>query len=639
MKQPTKAKNPQAMRLGELIEHLGLLTREELREALQVSQETGLPVGRILVMSGYIQDRMLNSVIEAQSMLREGLVDLDTIRAALDKMATSQLNLKQALEGGGFKLEEKRNYLLGDLLLDAGFIKKNEFDTAMVQANATGLPLGRTLVLCGLIPEELLAKAINAQVLLRDEKVTREQVIQSLRTAASRHQPIEVPLAEKGYYALPARQSLRLGEILLAAGVLSESELMTALELGLSNNKPVGQVLVDLRFIDEPVIIAALDLQKRVVEQTIKLEEATRLLSSIHRDGISLEAALETLKNPVPGVTDIAPTRPSQAATGPTFPEYLQLTKNISQEELQKALEAVLANPALVAKVLEAAGAIDNNVLNEALRSYQLFRQGRLSLEHACIVLDFCKRHEVSTDEALKALNWQQPDQQKPSPSERQKKVADWAENCKTAYAIYELGDLDEAEAQWTELIKQARDLEIHDLRLPRAIEVLAKIYETQSKLDQALELATQGLKIKKVLFAPNHFETAATLNYVASLAYRLQDYKLSEVHSRQYLKILEVLSGKDHPNVASALDNLALCCHLQNRFEEAAELYQRALMICKVALGENHPTTIRVLRKYAATLRALKRDAEAAHLDNRAMGVISGSWKTISLSTQESLF
>lgn len=99
------------------------------------------------------------------------------------------------------------------------------------------------------------------------------------------------------------------------------------------------------------------------------------------------------------------------------------------------------------------------------------------------------------------------------------------------------------------------------------------------------------------------------------------------------------MLSGKDHPNVASALDNLALTCHLQNRYEEAAELYQRALMICKSALGENHPTTIRVLRKYAATLRALKRDAEAAHLDNRAMGVISGSWKTISLNTQESLF
>lgn len=638
MKNPTKAKAPQGMRLGELIEKLGLLTRQELKDALQVSQETGLPVGRILVMSGYMQDRMLNSVIEAQSMLREGLLDLDSIRAALHKVQESSLTFKDALESTGFKLEEKRNYLLGDLLLDAGFIKKGEFDKAMEQSGATGLPLGRTLVLCGLIPEELLAKAINAQVLLRDEKVTREQVVQSLRTAASRHLPIEVPLAEKGYYALPARQSLRLGEILVAAGVLSESELMTALELGLSNNKPVGQVLIDLRFIDEPVILAALELQKRVVEQTIKLEEATRLLSAIHRDHISLEAALESLKNPLPGAGERGLGRP-QSGTGPTFPEYLQMTKNISQDELQRALEAVLTNPSLVAKVLEAAGAIDNNVLNEALRSYQLFRQGRLTLEHACVVLEFCKRHAVSTDEALKSLNWQQPDHEKPVPSVREKEIAAWAENCKTAYAIYELGDLDEAEKQWTDLIKKARELEINDLRLPRAIEVLAKIYETQNRLDQALDLATQGLRIKKLLFAPNHFETAATLNYVASLAYRLNDYKLSEVHSRQYLKILEVLSGKDHPNVASALDNLALTCHLQNRYEEAAELYQRALMICKTALGENHPTTIRVLRKYAATLRALKRDAEAAHLDNRAMGVISGSWKTISLNTQESLF
>jgi len=637
MKNSSKTKAPQAFRIGELIEDLGLLSRAEWQDALQVSQETGLPLGKILVMSGCLTNDLLSAVVEAQTMLREGLVDLPMARSALKTIKETDCTLQQALESLGFKPEVRASYLLGDLLLDSGFIRPKHLERALEQSNATGLPIGRTLVLSGFIPDGLLAMAINAQVLLRDGKVTREEVIQNLRSATSRQVPVVTPLSEQGYYALPARQSLRLGELLLGSGVVSEQELMTALEVGLANNKPVGKVLVDLHFIDEPIISAALDLQKRVVEQTIKLEEATRLLSAILRDGISLEEAIESLKQPAHPSSFSGAVKGSQS--GPTFAEFLELTKNLNKEELQRALEVALSNPQLVAKILESAAVIDKNIIHEALRSYQLFRQGRLPLEQACVVLDFCKSNQVSTDQALKALSWEQKDQERAAPTAREKQVAKWAEDCKTAYAIYELGDLDQAQGQWTELIERAKKLEIKDLRLPRAMEVLAKIYENQNKLDEALELAGQGLKIKRSVLAVNNFDTASSLNLLASLAYKLHDLKLSEEYSRRYLKMLEILSGEDHPNVASALDNLALTCHLQKDFEEAGKLYQRALTICTKSLGENHPTTVRVLRKYAATLRALNRDSEAAHFDSCAIAAISGSWKTLALPSQENLF
>jgi tetratricopeptide (TPR) repeat protein len=637
MKNDSKTKAPPTFRIGELIETLGLLSRRDWQEALQVSQETGLPLGKILVMSGHLTNDLLNAVIEAQTMLREGQLDLLTASAALGKIQESNCTFQQALDLIGFKPPEKPFYLLGDLLLDAGFIRPKQLQRALEQSNATGLPIGRTLVHSGFIPDGLLTMAINAQVLLRDGKTTREEVIQNLKTATSRQVPMGIPLADKGYYDLPARQSLRLGELLVASGVVSEQELMTALEIGLANDKPVGQVLVDLHFIDQPIISAALDLQKKVIEQTIKLEEATRLLSTIQREGINLEVALETLQQPTHPSSFSSVSKVGQEA--PTFPEFLELTKNLNKEELQKSLETVLSNPQLVAKILEVGGVIDKNIIHEGLRTYQLFRQGRLPLEQACIVLDFCKSNQVSTDQALKVLSWEQKDQEKPEPTEREKDVSHWAEDCKTAYAIYELGDLDEAEKQWIELIKRAKELEINDLRLPRALEVLARIYQNQNKFEQALELAGQGLKIKRTVLAVNNFDTASSLNLLASLAYKLDYLKLSEEYSRRYLKMLEVLCGPDHPNVASALDNLGLTCHLQKHYEEAEKLYQRALTICTKSLGENHPTTVRVLRKYAATLRALNRDSEAAHFDNCAIAAISGSWKTIALPSQENLF
>lgn len=293
----------------------------------------------------------------------------------------------------------------------------------------------------------------------------------------------------------------------------------------------------------------------------------------------------------------------------------------------------------MVAKILDVAGVIDKNVLQEALKCYQLFKQGRLSIEHACVVLEFCRKNQVSVDDALKALNWQQLDQMQKPISTREYHLAKWAEACRTAYAIYELGDLDQAEQMWAEILDRAEEIEINDVRHPRAKEVLAKIYETQNRHNEALDLFLESLKAKRTLFEENHFEIAATLNNVASLAYRINDLKLSEFYSRQYLVMLEVLSGPTHPNVASALDNLGLTCHLQKRYEEAAALYQRALEICTNTLGSEHPSTVRVMRKYATTLKALDKHEELSRLNGVVAGTISGSWKTLKLPTQDSLF
>jgi hypothetical protein len=77
----------------------------------------------------------------------------------------------------------------------------------------------------------------------------------------------------------------------------------------------------------------------------------------------------------------------------------------------------------------------------------------------------------------------------------------------------------------------------------------------------------------------------------------------------------------------------------LQNRYDEAAALYQRALEICTNTLGSEHPSTVRVMRKYAATLRALDKNEELSRLNGVVAGTISGSWKTLKLPTEDSLF
>jgi hypothetical protein len=93
-------------------------------------------------MSGYLKDDMLAAVVDAQSMIREGLIDIGMAKKVLAVVKQKQCTLNQALVESGVDSEIKRSNLLGDLLMEAGYIDEKRLKLALEQSTATGLPLG-----------------------------------------------------------------------------------------------------------------------------------------------------------------------------------------------------------------------------------------------------------------------------------------------------------------------------------------------------------------------------------------------------------------------------------------------------------------------------------------------------------------
>lgn len=62
----------------------GVLSAEELKHAMELNGETGLPLGRVLVMCGYIDEKELESAVWAQSLVKDGAITLDKAREALN---------------------------------------------------------------------------------------------------------------------------------------------------------------------------------------------------------------------------------------------------------------------------------------------------------------------------------------------------------------------------------------------------------------------------------------------------------------------------------------------------------------------------------------------------------------------------
>ena len=72
------------LRLGTILSPFGLLQEHEFDRALKVANETRLPVGKVLVMFEQITDNTLKAVIDAQWMLKDGLISIGQAQHAVD---------------------------------------------------------------------------------------------------------------------------------------------------------------------------------------------------------------------------------------------------------------------------------------------------------------------------------------------------------------------------------------------------------------------------------------------------------------------------------------------------------------------------------------------------------------------------
>src|SRR5215510_2317816 len=86
------------IRLGILMIDAGMITREDLEECLRMARETGLPVGRTLLLAAKTSETVLQAAVQAQSLLKDGLIDLKTAYAALKIVKEEKKSFDNALK-------------------------------------------------------------------------------------------------------------------------------------------------------------------------------------------------------------------------------------------------------------------------------------------------------------------------------------------------------------------------------------------------------------------------------------------------------------------------------------------------------------------------------------------------------------
>lgn len=285
--------------IGDLLIDLGLINKQDLQQAKRISKDTGLPMGRVLIMSGWIEEPHLQIVLDAQTHMREGKLTIERVKKAVDRAFKENVTFETAASDMGIVLANKTR--LGELMIAANLITEAQLQAGLETSSSSFLPIGRTLVLSGVLTEELLTTAINAQRLLREQKITRQQAVEGIRSARARTPEPSAQGKQRHFYKLPARNSVRLGELLISAGAITESQLLAAVEVGLVNGLSLGQVLIEMGFVDPQTLDASLAIQKMLAEEKIGMEAASKILFRVFSEKIPLTEALKTTtESPAP---------------------------------------------------------------------------------------------------------------------------------------------------------------------------------------------------------------------------------------------------------------------------------------------------------------------------------------------------
>lgn len=387
-------------RLGSILLLAELVTEQQMTQAMEIASSLSLPLGRAFVMLGFLSNNVIVAAIEMQSLLRDKLIDVPTLKAALQVVKTEGLSSGAALAKCGWTPKEDPVFTkLGELLLEAGIIRADQLEEALTIATKSQMPLGRVLIINNFVSHSMLWSALNAQVLIRDGRINRRQAVAGLKAGFARHKSIEASLMEQGIPVQSGPHKIKLGDMLVMAGLVNEQDLLNCLESCLLSDKPMGQVLIQKGLLTQDAIDLALTIQDMVSDGTVPPVAAGELLKQVAMH-----------KKPLPqAVQDLSFLSGTQAPI--KLGELFKLAGVITDDDINEALRLTVANTSLLGKILVATGHIDENTLNNGLRCQFLMRKGSLNEDKAVVALTYSQRMRCSFDEALKELGWDKIDQ------------------------------------------------------------------------------------------------------------------------------------------------------------------------------------------------------------------------------------
>ncbi len=150
---------------------------------------------------------------------------------------------------------------LAELLVQSGLISQRKLVSRIALAKRLGMTNRQILIYSGDISRELIMSAFRLYYLVMDRHISFRQAVEALSRVASEGITYQEALKDFGFSGSYAASPHSMGQLLKAANVLTDEDLVTALELSAEEAVPLGHILIQRGYASPDVVAMTLKVQ------------------------------------------------------------------------------------------------------------------------------------------------------------------------------------------------------------------------------------------------------------------------------------------------------------------------------------------------------------------------------------------
>jgi len=283
-------------KLGEILIAAHFVTENQVREAMRASDETGLPLGRILVLGQNLSEEMVSAALTAQVLLRDQRISFAQAVEGLKVARQKRMRVEDALaEQGYIPPPTKQKIKLGELYMLAELILETDLMVSLERGLSNHKPIGQIFLESGLSDQEVLDAALSLQEMVANGSLNALQAARALRQVALQRFSLAQALAEIQAVKSEPDDPYLLGTILRAAGIVSNGDIKKAVDMSIKNSGLFGRMLQAAGIIDDEFLNSSLRAQFLLREGLLGMDQAIIALNQCRQTGQSFDKVAQQL--------------------------------------------------------------------------------------------------------------------------------------------------------------------------------------------------------------------------------------------------------------------------------------------------------------------------------------------------------
>lgn len=279
--------------LTELLLSTDMITQEQLGRAIQKARDTGMQMGRVLVLNRDLSSWMMTAALSALILVRDGKINKQQAMQGLLAVGRRRVSIEQALFELGLYVEKSGQTIkIGELIAMSGLISESDMLECLEIELIKEKQFGQILLEQGLVTHALLEAAIILQDMVGSGQIKAFQAGEALKQVRAREIVVYQALAELQPPVNAPQKELRPSDLLVESELVDRETITGLIDPGEASSIRVGKRVLAAGIISESFLYTALRTYSLFREGMLSADQAVTALARCKKESLGLDEAL-----------------------------------------------------------------------------------------------------------------------------------------------------------------------------------------------------------------------------------------------------------------------------------------------------------------------------------------------------------